>query len=157
MPTSNTNDPIEHRRRGPSDRRSRLAYAIVYGAWHPRRRAARRASDHHQPIIDLHSKSLFVSAVVVLLLCVVDAFLTLDLLQKGAVEANPLMAPFVQGSASAFAIVKLALTGASLLTLVAVSRVRIFRVLRAGTIVHAAVIAYASLIGYEIYLLAYPA
>jgi hypothetical protein len=157
VPTSNTNDPISHRRLGPSDRRSRLAYAIVYGAWHPRRRAARRAHDDHRPIVDLHSKSLFVSAVVVLLLCVVDAFFTLHLLQSGAIEANPLMAPLVQGSASVFAIVKLALTGTSLVALVAVSRVRIFRILRAGTIVHAAVAAYAGLIGYEIYLLAYPA
>jgi len=150
-------DAASPRRLGPPDRRSRLAYSILYGALYPRRRAARREEDHHQPIVDLHDKGLFVSAVAVLVLCVVDAFFTLNLLQNGAVEANPLMAPLVQGSAGAFAAVKLALTSASLLALVAVSRVRIFRVLRAGTLVHAALGVYASLIGYEIFLFAYPA
>ena len=104
-------------------------------------------------MIDWHGPGLFFSVVWILILCTVDALLTLALIAQGAVEANPLMRPFVPSDPHAFAVIKLAATGLSLLILVAIARFRVFRVLRVGTVVHAALIGYIALVGYEVWLL----
>lgn len=146
--------PCAERRVATGDRRRKLVYSLFYGGLRPRRRTGRRAADHHRPIIDWHGPGLLASAVLVLTLCVVDAFLTLWLLASGAVEANPVMAPLVNGSVQGFAIVKLALTGGGVLTLVALANFRVFRLFRVSTLVHTVLIAYLVLVSYELALIA---
>jgi len=141
------------RRRGSHDRRVRLWRSLVYGGLNPRRRVGRRAGDHHRPIVDWHGPGLFASSFLILILCVLDAFLTLRLLASGAHEANPLMALYVNSDERRFVIVKLSLTGAGLLALVALARFRVFRALRAATFVHAVLAGYAALVIYELALL----
>ncbi|MBS0375029.1 MAG: hypothetical protein JSR73_10645 [Proteobacteria bacterium] len=142
------------RRQSSRDRRKRLVFSLFYGGLKPRRRAGRRASDHHQPIVDWHGPGLLASSVLVLILCSLDAFLTLWLMTVGAVEANPLMAPLVAGDAQRFAITKLAMTGAGILTCVALANFRVFRLIRVATLVHTILVAYLVLVGYELALLA---
>lgn len=142
------------RRMAAGDRRGRLAFSVLYGGMRPRRRAGRRAADHHRPIVDWHSPELLASCVLLLILCVADALLTVHLIASGAVEANPFMALFVYGDLREFAILKLAITGAGVVTLVAVARFRVFRYLRAATLVHALLLAYVVLVYYEIELVA---
>jgi hypothetical protein len=89
----------------------------------------------------------------VLLLCVADAVLTLNLLAAGAIESNPIMAAVVYGDARRFAVTKLLLTGGGVLGLVALARFRVFRYLRVATLVHGVLLAYLALIGYELLLL----
>ena len=50
-------------------------------------------------------------------------------------------------------IVKLALTGAGVLTLVSLARFRVFRLMRASALVHLVLVAYLALVGYELLLL----
>jgi len=145
-------DPRE-RRFGPRDRRSRLWHSLVYGGLNPRRRTGRRTHDHHRPIVDWHGPGLFASSMLILVMCVLDGFLTLRLLSAGAREANPLMALYVYTDAQRFAIVKLSLTGVGVLTLVALARFRVFRVLRVESLVHATLACYVALVGYEVFLL----
>jgi hypothetical protein len=142
-----------HDRRSRPDRRIRFLRSLIYGGWQPRRRSARRATDGHRPMIDWHGPGLFFSVVAILVLCTVDALLTLVLVGRGAVEVNPLMRAFVPSDPHAFAVVKLAATGVSLLMLVAIARFRVFRVLRVGTLVHAALIGYVGLVAYEVWLM----
>jgi Domain of unknown function (DUF5658) len=144
--------PLRDRRSGP-DRRIRFLRSLVYGGLQPRRRSPRRATDGHRPLIDWHGPGLFFSVIAILVLCTVDALLTLVLIGRGAVEVNPLMRPFVPSDPHAFAVVKLTATGLSLLVLVAIARFRVFRVLRVATLVHAALIGYVALVGYEVWLL----
>jgi hypothetical protein len=146
--------PRPERRVAPTDRRCRLVYSLFYGGLRPRRRTGRRASDRHRPIIDWHGPGLLASAVLVLVLCVVDAFLTLWLITEGAIEANPLMAPLIQGDVRSFAITKLALTGVGIVMLVAIARFRLFRRIRVGSLVHTILFAYLVLISYELALIA---
>jgi Domain of unknown function (DUF5658) len=146
--------PRPERRVAPTDRRRELVYSLFYGGLRPRRRNGRRASDRHRPIIDWHGPGLLASAVLVLVLCVVDAFLTLWLITDGAIEANPLMAPLIQGDVRSFAITKLGLTGGGVVMLVAIARFRIFRGIRVGTLVHTILFAYFVLICYELALIA---
>jgi len=141
------------RRAGGIDRRARFFGSLLYGGLNPRRRAGRRATDHHRPIIDWHGPWLFLSAMLILVLCVADGLLTLRLLEAGAVEANPVMASVVYDDARHFAILKLALTGAGVLTLVSLAGFRVFRLLRASAFLHAILLAYLVLVGYELALL----
>ena len=145
---------FDERRVSARDRRARLVHSLVYGGLHPRRRTGRRGGDHARPIVDWHGPGLFASSMLVLILCVVDGFLTLRLLAGGAIEANPFMALYVYDNTREFAIVKLALTGGGILTLVALARFRVFHVLRAASLVHAILAAYVVLVGYEFTLLA---
>jgi hypothetical protein len=129
-------------------------YSLAYGGLRPRRRTGRRAGDRYRPIIDWHGPGLLASSVLVLVLCTVDAFLTLLLITDGAIEANPLMAPLVQGDIQGFAITKLALTGGGIVTLVAIANFRVFRVVRVGALVHTILFAYLVLVSYELALIA---
>ncbi len=142
------------RRVANRDRRRKLVFSLMYGGLKPRRRTGRRASDHHQPIIDWHGPGLLASSVLVLVLCVIDAFLTLWLMTEGAVEANPLMAPLLDGDVQRFAITKLVLTGGGIVVLVAIANFRIFRLIRVGTLVHTVLFGYLALVSYELVLVA---
>ncbi|MCX7058145.1 MAG: DUF5658 family protein [Proteobacteria bacterium] len=90
----------------------------------------------------------------ILLLCVLDSFLTLKLLAAGSREENPVMALFVYGDTLHFVLAKLALTGAGLLVLVACARFRVFRLLRVDAIVHTVLAGYVMVIAYELTLAA---
>ena len=142
-------------RRGAPDRRQHFLWSLLYGGFHPRRRAGRRLADHHRPIVDWHSPDLLFSSVGLIVLCLCDAALTLVLLAHGASEANPVMALIVDGDVERFALVKLALTASSLLALVAVARFTVFRVIRVATLVHLAMAGYVVLIGYEAWLVSF--
>jgi hypothetical protein len=141
------------RRSAGRDRRARLWGSLLHGGFNPRRRTGRRATDRYRPIVDWHDPWLFASSTLILLLCVADGLLTLRLLDGGAVEANPFMALYVYDHARRFAIVKLALTGAGVLTLVSLARFRVFRLMRASALVHLILLAYLVLVGYELMLL----
>ena len=103
--------------------------------------------------VDWHEPYLLALAVTILLLNVVDAFLTLTLLTSGANEANPLVAFILNSHPRLFALTKMALTGGGVLILVAVARIRLFNVMRVGTLLHAVLAGYLTLIGYEWWLL----
>lgn len=92
-------------------------------------------------------------AIVILLLCVGDALLTLILLSGGAEEANPVMAPLVGGSVTVFTSLKMTITGMSVIFMVILARYRFMRVLRVELALYAVLMAYVTLVGYELWLL----
>lgn len=139
-------------RRGGGDRRRLSLRTFLRGAVTPRRRAARRG-DEAGALVDWHEPHLLFLSLCILLLSVADAFLTLDLLRHGATEVNPLLAVILTDYPEAFALVKLGLTGAGVIVLVALARARIFRIIRVSTIIHWCLFAYVALIGYEWWLL----
>lgn len=147
--------PTGAERRRPTERRRHFVWSLFYGGFRPRRRNGRRAEDQHRPIVDWHSPELLFSSVGLLVLSLCDAALTLVLLQHGANEANPVMALVVDGDMARFALVKLALTGGGLLTLVAIARFTVFRFFRAELIVHLAMAGYVVLICYEAWLVGF--
>lgn len=144
--------PLGRERRGTTDRRELTWRTFVTGAFKPRRRANRRG-DESEGLLDWHEPHLFFMAVTILLLSVADAFLTLTLLSRGAQEANPVMAYFIEQAPQLFALVKMGLTGAGIVVLVALSRARVFRVIRISNIIHWCMLGYVALIFYEAWLL----
>ena len=150
--------PSTYERRGAPDRRRRVWWSVCYGSFNPRRRTPpRRLEESRFHSLDWHSAHLLAVAIGILLLCVADAFLTLVLLQGGAFEVNPIMALLLGRSVAAFAVLKLAMTGAGTVSMVILARYRFMRLLRVEWALYGVLIGYATLIGYEIWMLESPA
>jgi hypothetical protein len=137
--------------RRSGERRDLSLRTIVLGSMNPRRRAGRRHDDSYH--IDWHEPHLLFLSVTILLLSVIDAFMTLTLLPHGSREANPLLGYLLNQHPQMFAVVKMAFTGLGVLVLVAMARAKVFRVIRVRTILHWCLLAYVALIGYEMWLL----
>jgi hypothetical protein len=141
-------------RRGRADRRRRAWWSVLYGSFNPRRRSpARRLGDSRFHPVDWHSPHLLAVSIGILLLSATDAFLTFLLLQQGADEVNPIMAALIYRSVAVFASSKMALTGASIMVMVFLARYRFMRRIRVELVLYAVLLAYAWLIGYEIWML----
>ncbi len=147
------NRASEEKRHRAADRRRHTVRALIHGSLRPRRLAPRRADDASIAAVDWHDARWLAVSLTILLLSCADAMLTLMLVERGAYEANPFMAPLVEGSALAFAIVKVALTGAGVIVLTMLARLRAFGRMRIGAVLYATLIAYAALLLYEFWLL----
>jgi hypothetical protein len=148
LPGPHATDRREH-----VDRRRRVWWSVVYGNFNPRRRAPpRRLDQSHYHSLDWHSPHWLAVAIGILLLSVVDAFMTLILLQGGADEVNPIMALVVYRSVAVFAALKMALTSLGVVFMVFLARYRFMRRLPVGWVLYGVLIAYTSLIGYEIHM-----
>lgn len=146
-------DGIAERRQGP--RRNFTLASLGYGFLYARRRQTRRQSDHHSVYLDWHEPRLRYIALGILLLSCLDAVMTLNLLQAGAVELNPLMAALIERSVVLFVYTKLGLTSISLIFLVAYSNFRVFRLLKTSDLLSVSLLIYLLLTGYEAVLLGF--
>lgn len=140
-------------RRGARERRRLSLWSVFYGGFRPRRRNVRRDNDHATPIVDWHEAHLLAVAIGILLLCCIDAFLTLNLLVLGATEANPFMARLIHSDVTIFASVKMGLTGMGVLVLVLLARYRMFGRIKVVTTLYLALLLYAALVIYELRML----
>ena len=108
------------RRDGPERRRNTFS-SLWVGAIKRRRRNPRRPEDVTITSVDWHHPQWLAVGLLILLLSCFDAFLTLNLMDHGADEANPFMVPLVAGAGRSFALWKVGLTalGVSVLILLA--------------------------------------
>jgi len=152
MPCELRNGDAE-RRRG-IERRNRLLNALWNGNFLRRRRQSRRAADAGRSIPDWHSPKFLLTAIVILLLSIADAFLTLQLLDNGATEANPAVIPFLDRGALAFAIGKISMTSIGVVVLTLLAQARAFgRRVAVSSMLYFVVAGYVILILYEVWLL----
>jgi len=140
------------RRRGP-DRRTRVARALLYGSFNPRRLGPRRTGEQAIGAIDWYHPWWLAIATLILALCASDAILTIVLISRGAYELNPLLAPLIGGSGVLFVAVKVGLTGGGVVLLTVLSRVKAFGRLPVALLLYAVLAGYAALITYELRLL----
>lgn len=144
-------------RRDRGDRRRRVWWSVCYGSFNPRRRTPpRREGEARFHSLDWHSARLLAVSIGILLLCLVDAFLTVVLLQGGADEVNPIMAALIYRSVAMFAVLKMAMTGAGIMMMVVLARYRFMRLMRVEWVLYGVLIAYACLIRYEVWMLKGP-
>jgi hypothetical protein len=140
-------------RRGVSDRRRQTFHALLRGSLHPRRRAPRRTSDVGLAAVDWHHPQWLAVALLILVMSLADGLLTLMLMNRGAYEANPVMAPFVYGSGFTFAVAKMALTATGVVVLTLLVRLRAFGRIPVSAVLYAILVGYGLLIFYEVWLL----
>jgi len=102
---------------------------------------------------DWHHPWLFFLATGTMLLSTADAFLTLQLLQLGAVEVNPVMKSAMGAGTVAFTAIKMVLTGSGILALVYLARAKVFNSMRTGIFLTVFFSFYCCLVCYEFVLL----
>ena len=132
-----------------TDRRSMGWRTVMFGFLRSRRRDTRRGDEGEVLFLDWHHPWLFFLAVGTMLMSVMDAFMTLQLLDRGMVEANPVMAAALGQGTTFFAVSKMLMTGTSILALVFLAKARFLNRFRAGLMLTVFFSVYACLICYE--------
>jgi hypothetical protein len=119
------------------------------------RMASRRAQEHRQPyFVDRFSSAMFIAVVLLIVASVVDAVLTIQLIDAGAVETNPLMAHLLDHGILPFVIGKYVLTVAGLPLLLIFKNYYLFDTrVRVGHLIPMALVTYLALIGYQLALM----
>ena len=143
--------PDSERRRG--ERRQRVLRALLQGSFTPRRRGPRRADESTVSAVDWHHPQWLAIAMLIVAFSAADALLTLMLIERGAYEINPFMAPLVGGSARAFALIKVGLTAGGVVLLTQIARIRAFGRIPVGAFLYTVLALYGALIAYEFSLL----
>ena len=137
--------------RTPTERRSFGWRTVLYGFLRSRRRGHRRADDSEVIFLDWHHPWLFFLSVGTMLMSCADAFLTLELIERGMIEANPVHASAIMEQGTlAFTSVKLAMTGVGILILVFLAKARFLNRFRAGLFLTLFFSCYACLVCYEL-------
>ena len=133
------------------DERRRVGWrTVVYGFTLSRRHTHRREIDNDVIFLDWHHPWLFFLSVGTMLLSCADAFLTLELLNKGMIEANPLMQHALNEGTTFFISVKLLLTALGIFVLVFVAKAHFLNRFRTGLFLTVFFSAYACLVCYEL-------
>jgi hypothetical protein len=90
-------------KRSGKDRRTQQFPKFRYLLFSGRRAKARRKDDIHRTFyFDRYSSNLFAAIVAILMLSVLDALLTLYLIDNGSEELNPLLSHFIEYGPFAF-------------------------------------------------------
>ncbi|MEX2496455.1 MAG: DUF5658 family protein [Woeseia sp.] len=142
--------------RALSDRREFGWKTVLFGFLRSRRRCPRRSTEDQPLFVDWHHPWLFFLATGTMLLSSLDALFTLELINRGAIEVNPLMALAIDRGVSVFATSKMLLTACGLLMLVFLSRSSLFNRLRTGVFLTVFFSLYACLVCYQFVLLLQP-
>jgi hypothetical protein len=109
--------PLE-RRRGPDRRKHRIPPLrwLLFGG---RRQSVRREEDKGcLNICDRYQPRVMITGIAIVVLSILDAVLTLILIENGATEINPVMAFFLRMGPGVFMVTKYGLTSFSVLVLV---------------------------------------
>lgn len=137
-------------KRAHADRRSLSWRTVFFGYMRSRRLDSRRDDDGDVVFIDWHHPWLFFLSVGIMLLSCADAFLTLLLIDRGMIEANPVMAAVLGQGAATFAVSKVLMTGTSILILVFLAKFSFMNRVRTGLFLTLFFSLYCCLICYEV-------
>ena len=120
-----------------------------------RRLRNRRADEHRRPyFVDRFPPSLLLLVLLLLAASILDAVLTLRLLQAGSQEINPLMNLVLGHGVEPFVLIKYVLTVAGLPLLLIFRNFYLFGTrMRVGHLIPTVVALYAVLIGYQLVLM----
>lgn len=132
------------------ERRSFGWRTVIFGFTLSRRHDHRRSVDNDVIFLDKHHPWLFFLAVGTMLLSCVDAFLTLQLLERGMIEANPMMLKALGYGVSFFISTKLLLTALGIFVLVFLAKAHFLNRFRTGLFLTVFFSAYACLVCYEL-------
>ena len=111
--------PEDSERREPADRRCQPTPMLSRFFFRGRRRSGRRSADDRFTYVDQPGGWILAAFAALVGLSVLDAWYTLDLLKRGATEANPVMKLALDISDEAFVVIKTVITvlGAGFLSL----------------------------------------
>tara|TARA_R110002073_G_scaffold22769_5_gene78491 strand:- start:992 stop:1450 length:459 start_codon:yes stop_codon:yes gene_type:complete len=137
------------------ERRAAMPFLCVYhlGIKIGRRMRERRATQGRSVYVDCYANHLMLCVMGILILSACDAVFTLGILANGGEELNWFMDMLIADSVAKFVGVKLALTSLALILLVIHHDVLLTKKIRVRHLKYMILMAYTTLIGYEIFLL----
>jgi hypothetical protein len=136
------------------ERRKPSLKTLLGALTHRRRHKSRRENDHINSYTDRYGHWPTAATLAIITLCFADAFLTMVLLSKGAVELNGLMDYLIQKDIQLFAVVKMSVTGAALIILILHFNFRIYKYIAVRYVIYGLVPLYSLLIFHELNMLA---
>lgn len=137
-------------KRADDERRAFTWKTVFFGFTRSRRHSHRRTVDDDVVFLDWHHPWLFFLATSTMLLSCADAFLTLQLIDLGMYEANPVMQAVMAQSTLLFTSTKLAMTAFGILVLVFLAKSRFLNRIRTGLLLTIFFSFYACLVCYEL-------
>ena len=146
--------PYHREYRSGADRRKRKIPPLKYLLFGGRRKRIRRKKDENGLIIlDTHGPWVFVLAVIIWVLSIVDGLLTLNLIGRGAHEINPVMSYLIQLNPYIYFFTKCFLTAISVIILILFRnyRSKIFRV-RITNLLPVIAVLFIIVIFYQLHL-----
>ncbi len=145
---------VEIDRRSGQDRRRYTIDTVKRLFSKGTRQSVRRAEDRRRVVaVDRYDSSLFISTMLLLGLSLLDAFLTLLLISRGAVELNPIMEYYLSHGPQTFLLVKYGLTALSVLILVAAKDLIQARCRMCMHIIPIFSLVFGAVVCWELYLL----
>jgi len=150
-----TEQLVASENRSGRDRRRRRIPHLKYLLFVGRRQNVRRETDRHRFfILDRYAPSLFALIVAILFFSVIDAYLTLYLVENGSSELNPVMAYFLEFGPWSFLGAKYFLTCGAIVILLLFKNVMFTRPrIYAESLFRYVVIVFVVVIAWEILLI----
>jgi hypothetical protein len=139
--------PIE--RRSLKDRRQKPTRPISRYAFIGRRRETRRSDEMDNYYVDRYEWQLLVLISLILIFCILDAFLTYKISQMGGSEWNRLMASFMERNLTLSLAVKFLITAVCAVFLLVHKNFRIFGLIRTQVAIYIIFFVYFTLLLYE--------
>jgi hypothetical protein len=136
-------------RRRLQDRRLNSTRSISVYTLRGRRKKARRVEEAENYYVDRYELRYLFLIISILILCFLDAFLTIILLQLGAEELNPFMLIFIEKNLVLSMVVKYMMTALSLICILMHKNFRIFRNLRVHSLIYFVLTLYVALVLFE--------
>ena len=148
-------DTILLSNRSGKDRRTKSSFNIRSFLFGGKRAKIRRQADKNRIFyVDQFSPELFAVIVSIILLGVIDALLTLSLLNRGAYEVNPIMKYFLQIGPYTFFFFKYFITIASLFCFLMFRNVVIRGIkISIHSLLYFIIVCYLAVVGWELHLL----
>jgi hypothetical protein len=114
-----------------------------------RRGKARRVEEDKNYYVDRYEPHHFVLILLIMILCVLDAYFTLKILHIGGTELNPLMIGFIDRAPFACLLFKYLITAACLVVILIHKNFIVFSKVRASFFIYIIFFLYFSLVLYE--------
>lgn len=140
---------MEEKRRIP-DRRSRPTKPFSWHSVKGLRSNARRAGEDKNYFVDRYEPRYFILISLILILCVLDAYLSLKIFQAGGKELNPFMLRIMEKNPGLALTLKYLITAFSIGILTVLKNFIIFGRVRVGFLIFAVFLLYLLLVVFEI-------
>jgi len=143
----------DEKRSQPDRRKKKLSLrSLLFGG---RREIIRRYEDKQNTFyVDRYRQSLFGVIVLILFLSVIDAMLTVLLINHGAIEVNPIMAFYLEVGPYTFLFVKYALTSVGLLVIVIFRNIFLKPIkIHVGSFIYFILLAFLGVVSWQIFLI----
>src|SRR5210317_1416564 len=153
--SSSACESFSNEKRRGSDRRTDNKARLKYLLFNGRRERSRRDEDRGKAaIFDRYNQKLFLAITTILVLSILDAVLTLIVIQRGATELNPVMAYFLEHGTPTFIVAKYVLTSIGVLILLIFKNVFLTKIkIYTHSLFPCIILVFMAVIAWELFLI----